>query len=110
MDIRSFINILWLFGLPPSTMLGQRQYPKLHKYFMAIRSYVNILCNFGLPPSAMLGQHEYPKLHKYSCCPSIAEGGSPNNIGIQSRISVLCNFGGYEYPNSHKTFYGYSGT
>ena len=49
MDIRSYINILWLFELSPSAMLGQHGYPKLHKYFMAIRenmdirSYINIL-------------------------------------------------------------------
>ena len=37
MDIRSYINILWLFGLKPSAMLGKHGYPKLHKYIMAIR-------------------------------------------------------------------------
>ena len=34
MDIRNYINILWLL---PSAMLGKHGYQGLYKYFMAIR-------------------------------------------------------------------------
>ena len=76
MNIRSHINIL--------KVLGQHEYLKLHKYFMAIREYTNIRSY------VTSGEHGYAKLHK--CFMAIrANMNIPSYIKFKWLLENICN-------------------